>query len=65
MGRNDFAERMAQICDGTDVGSRKRNGTIHLINVRIAADDAIEVSAPAKSGQCRLGQMILLATTES
>lgn len=53
---NDFAERMAQICDGTDVYTRQRNETIQLVNVRIAGT--------AKPAVRRLGRMATVGVTE-
>jgi hypothetical protein len=57
---NDFADRLAQICDGTDVHSRKRNGIIHLVNVRIANRVALIETPAAKRGG-RLGHMARLS----
>lgn len=55
----DFAERLAQLCDGTDVFSRKRNGIIHLVNVRIANRVVLIENPSPKRG--RLGQMTRLS----
>ena len=55
----DFTEQLAQLCDGTDVFSRKRNGIIHLVNVRIANRVVLIENPSPKRG--RLGQMARLS----
>lgn len=56
----DFAEQLAQLCEGTDVYSRKRNGIIHLVNVRIANRVAL-IETPASKRGGRLGHMARLS----